>query len=172
MGNNLDIPAELKAYQFVVIDAIAVWPRNLAAQVYVNTTRHFQDPDGSVAVGLSGKIVPFPNGNDGVLNYDYRDGLNPPIYIAPGQTWGIEVTPTTDIPEYTGNDVTDENIAFCFVKYLLLDGADTLVAKQLIEAGWELTVENIQRYKQDLVKHNLFAGLAEMYELEGMARRV
>ena len=47
----------------------------------------------------------------------------------------------------------------CFVKYLLIDGADSLVAKQLVSAGWDITVENIERFKQDLVKHNLFAGI-------------
>ena len=172
VGNNLDIPGELKAYQFVVIDAIAVWPQTLAAQVYVNTTRHFQDPDGTVTMGLSGNIVPFPNGHNGVFNYDYREGLTPSIYIAPGQIWGVEVTPTTDIPAYTGANVTDDNVAFCFIKYLLIDGADALVARKLIAAGWELTIANIRRYKQDLVKHQLYAGLSEMDELEGMPRRV
>ena len=146
-GNNLDIPAELSATQYIVIDAIAVWPQTLAAQIYVNTTYYFENPDRTVSEGITGNIVPFPN------------GLNPPVNIAPGQTWGIEVTPLLDIPEYTGSNATDVNTAFCFVKYLLIDGADALVAKQLISAGWDLTVENIQRFKQDLVKHNLFAGI-------------
>jgi len=158
-GNNLDIPAELSATQYVVIDAIAVWPQNLAAQIYVNTTRYFENPDGTVSEGITGNLVPYPNGHGGIYNFDYKVGLSPAIYIAPGQLWGIEVTPLTDIPAYTGNDATDINTAFCFVKYLLIDGADSLVAKQLISAGWDLTVENIQRFKQDLVKHNLFAGI-------------
>lgn len=159
VGNNIDIPAELTATQFIVIDAIAVWPKTLAAQIYVNTTRYFENPDGTVSEGITGKLVPFPNGHDGVYNFDYEEGLCPPVYVASGQTWGIEVTPLEAIPEYTGSNATDLNTAFCFVKYLLIDGADALVAKQLISAGWELTVENIQRYKQDLVKHNLYAGI-------------
>jgi len=162
-GNNLDIPAQLTATQYIIIDAIAVWPQTLAAQIYVNTTYYFENPDRTVSAGITGNIVPFPNGHNGIYNYDYENGLNPPVYIAPGQTWGIEVTPLVDIPEYTGNNATDENTAFCFVKYLLIDGADALVAKQLISAGWDLTVDNIQRFKQDLLKHNLFAGI----DLEG-----
>ena len=82
------------------------------------------------------------------------------------------MTPLEAIPEYTGNDVTDENIAFCFVKYLLIDGADALVAKKLIDIGWELTPENIQRYKEDIVRFHIRAGLSEMDELEGRERRV
>ena len=171
-GNNLDIPAELKAHQFIIIDAIAVWPQNLAAQIYVNTTRYFQNPDGTVSEGISGNVVPFPNGHLGVYNYDYQDGLTPPVYVLPGQLWGIEVTPISAIAAFTGGNATDDNTAFCFVKYLLIDGADALVAQKLLESGWDVTVENIERYKQDLVKHNLFAGLAEMDELEGLDRRV
>ena len=90
----------------------------------------------------------------------------------PNQIWGIEVTPLQDIPEYTGDGVTDETIAFCFVKYLLIDGADALIAKRLIDVGWKITSQNIQRYKQDLVRFNIIAGMAEMDELEGLERRV
>jgi hypothetical protein len=172
IGNNIDIPAKLTATQFVVIDAIAVWPESLAAQIYVETSRYFQDPDGTPTEGITGRIVPFPNGHNGIINWDYITGLNPPLYILPHQTWGIEVTPLEAIPEYTGNDVTDENISFCFVKYLLIDGADALVAKKLIDIGWELTPENIQRYKEDIVRFHLRAGLSEMDELEGLERRV
>lgn len=162
IGNNLDIPGELKAFQYIVLDAIAVSPPTLQAQIYVNTSRYFENPDGTVSKGISGNLVPFPNGRNGILNYDYVNGLNPPLYIAPLQTWGVEVTPLTDIPSYTGNDVTDENIAFCFVKYLLIDGVDALVAKALIDAGWEITTENIQKYKEILVKNHILAGTSEL----------
>lgn len=164
IGNTLDVPGELKAFQYIVLDAIAVWPQTLAAQIYVNTTRYFQRPDGVPHEGITGNIVPFPNGNSGIINFDYQEGLNPPLYIAPGQTWGIEVTPIEDIPEYTGSDVTDANIAFCYVKYLLVDGVDALVAKALIDAGWEITVENIEKYKELLVRNNLLAALQEIPE--------
>jgi len=171
IGNTLDVPGELKAFQYIVLDAIAVWPQTLSAQIYVNTTRYFQRPDGVPSEGISGKVVPFPNGHDGIINFDYRDGLNPPLYIAPGQTWGIEVTPMQDIPEYTGNDVKDSNIAFCYVKYLLVDGVDALVAKALIDAGWEITVENIEKYKELVVRNNLLTALADI-DTEGRKRRV
>jgi len=172
VGNNIDIPAELKATQFIVIDAIAVWPQSLAAQIYVNTTKYFQFPDNDTSEGITGNIVPFPNGNGGILNLDYQEGLNPPLYIIPNQTWGIEVTPLKDIPAYTGDDVTDSNIAFCFVKYLLIDGADAIVAKKLLDIGWDITAENITRYKEDIIRFNLRAGLSELEGLEGLERRV
>jgi len=162
IGNTLDIPAELKAFQYIVLDAVAVSHPTIHVQIYVNTTRYFENPDGTVSKGISGNIVPFPNGRNGILNYDYKNGLNPSLYIAPMQTWGIEITPLEDIPEYTGNDVTDSNIAFCFVKYLLIDGVDALVAKALIDAGWELSVENIQKYKEIVLKNHILAATSEL----------
>ena len=60
--------------------------------------------------------------------------------------------------------MTDANIAFCYVKYLLVDGVDALVAKALIDAGWEITVENIEKYKELLVRNNLLAALQEIPE--------
>ena len=63
IGNNIDIPGELKAYQYVVIDAVAVYPPTLHAQIYVNTTKYFQDPDNvpSRQGGISGLTAPFPS---------------------------------------------------------------------------------------------------------------
>jgi len=162
VGNTLDVPGELKAFQYIVLDAVAVSPPTLQAQIYVNTTRYFQNPDRTVSQGISGNIVPYPNGKGGIINYDYREGLQPALYISPLQVWGVEVTPLEDIPEYTGADVTDANIAFCYVKYLLIDGVDALVAKALIDAGWELSVENIQKYKEIVAKNHIFAGTAEL----------
>ena len=162
VGNTLDVPGELKAFQYIVLDAVAVSPPTLQAQIYVNTTRYFQNPDRTVSQGISGNIVPYPNGKGGIINYDYQEGLQPALYISPLQVWGIEVTPLEDIPEYTGADVTDANIAFCYVKYLLIDGVDALVAKALIDAGWELSVENIQKYKEIVAKNHIFAGTAEL----------
>ena len=162
VGNTLDVPGELKAFQYIVLDAVAVSPPTLQAQIYVNTTRYFQNPDRTVSQGISGNIVPYPNGKGGIINYDYQEGLQPALYISPLQVWGVEVTPLEDIPEYTGADVTDANIAFCYVKYLLIDGVDALVAKALIDAGWELSVENIQKYKEIVAKNHIFAGTAEL----------
>ena len=162
VGNTLDVPGELKAFQYIVLDAVAVSPPTLQAQIYVNTTRYFQNPDRTVSQGISGNIVPYPNGKGGIINYDYQEGLQPALYISPLQVWGVEVTPLEDIPEYTGADVTDANIAFCYVKYLLIDGVDALVAKALIDAGWELSVHNIQKYKEIVAKNHIFAGTSKI----------
>ncbi len=177
IGNNIDMPARLKAYQYVVIDAVAVFPPSLHAQIYVNTTKYFQDPDGvpSRDGGISGMVVPFPNGatnpqtGQSIMNYDYDEGLQPHIIIKPNQEWGVTVK-TAD--EITGTSAASgSDIAKCFVKYLLVDGADAVVARRLADAGWPLTPENIWHYKQDIVRTHLYAGLAPLSEEITQANR-
>ena len=183
IGNNIDIPGQLKAFQYIVLDAVAVFPPTLHAQIYVGTSRYFQDPDNvpSRDGGISGFAVPFPNGaawvNSGgsivnLINYDFTKGLMPPIIIEPGQVWGVEVTSSVNVASVV-NTATEQQIQKCFVKYLLIDGADCLVAKRLLEAGWPLTVENIWAYKQDLFKTHLYAGLAPLPDkVQKAARKV
>ena len=125
IGNNIDIPGQLKAYQYIVLDAVAVYPPELHAQIYVGTTKYFQDPDNvpSRVGGISGLAVPFPNGAGytvgasivNVMNYDYKDGLKPAIIIEPGQTWGVEVTSSVDVPSIVGT-ATERQINKCFIK--------------------------------------------------------
>lgn len=188
IGNNLDIPGQLKAYQFIVLDGIAVYPETFNAQIIVNTTRYFQDPDGvpSRDGGISGLVVPYPIGTPSAfppnpnlavqLQNSLKNGLQPPIIIKPGDRWGVEVKNNGDFsfPFGTATQIkqgTDRKVARCYIKYLLIDGADCIVAQRLIDAGWPLTVENLWRYKQDLIKSHLYAGMAEFPEVIQEARR-
>ncbi len=190
IGNNLDIPGQLKAYQFVVFDGIAVYPNTFNAQIIVNTTRYFQDPDGvpSRMGGISGDVVPFPNGFPapvnstvamggvgGTLNF-LEGGLKPPVIIKPGDRWAVEVTNNSDSRFPNLSDLqlkvgTDISVARCYIKYLLIDGADCIVAQRLIDAGWPLTVENIWKFKQDILKSHIYAGLAPLPEEVSSAKR-
>ena len=88
----------------------------------------------------------------------------------------MEVTNNGDIFPYAEGTTalktaTDVAVARCFIKYLLIDGADCIVAQRLIDAGWPLTVENLWRYKQDLVKTHLYAGMAELPQEVANAKR-
>ncbi len=181
IGNNIDIPGQLKAYQYIVLDAVAVYPPELHAQIYVGTTKYFQDPDNvpSRQGGISGLTVPFPQGAGfttaagsiiNVMNFDFKEGLKPAIIIEPGQVWGVEVTSSVAVPSIA-NTATERQINKCFVKYLLIDGADAIVARRLLDAGWPLTVENVWKYKQDIVRTHLYAGLAPLPEEITKAKR-
>jgi len=114
-GNNLDIPAALKATQFIVIDSISGWDGQSARtgnsqwqdafiQIRVNETYYFQTPDGRPAKGLPTSAVPFPDHNlqpvtdapkelqpvQPIYTFEsFRNGLPTPVYILPGQVWDI-----------------------------------------------------------------------------------
>ena len=186
IGNNLDIPGQLKAYQFIVLDGIAVYPESFNAQIIVNTTRYFQDPDGvpSRLGGISGRVVPFPIGalsstvpiERSVQLLNSIKELQPPLIIRPGERWAVEVknNGNNSFPNGTADEIKrggDRMVARCYIKYLLIDGADSIVAQRLIDAGWPLTVENLWRYKQDLIKSHLYASMAELPESIQNARR-
>ena len=105
-----------------------------------------------------------------IMNYDFKDGLKPAIIIEPGQNWGVEVTSSVAVPSIT-NTATGTQINKCFVKYLLIDGADAIVARRLLDAGWPLSVENVWKYKQDIIRSHLYAGLAPLPEEVSKAKR-
>ena len=90
----------------------------------------------------------------------------------------MEVTNNGDIFPFANGTTNlktakDAFVARCFIKYLLIDGADCIVAQRLIDSGWPLTVENLWRYKQDIIKTHLFAGMEELpEELENAKRKV
>ena len=60
-----------------------------------------------------------------------------------------------------GNPVptTDDQIARAYVRYLLIDGPDMLIAKRLLAQNIPISAENIQWYKQNLIRMRLRADL-------------
>jgi hypothetical protein len=179
-GNNLDIPAALRATQFVVIDSISGWDGQSARigesqwqdafiQIRVNETYYFQTPDGRPAQGLPTSAVPFPDHNlqpvtdapkelqpvQPLYTFEsFRYGLPTPVYILPGQVWDIIYrNPKEDQDNTIYNDA---QVSYCYVKYLLLDGADAAIAMKLLKASFPVTVENINGYRRMLIRHEIF----------------
>jgi|2_EtaG_2_1085320.scaffolds.fasta_scaffold03886_4 hypothetical protein len=183
-GNNLDKPAELRATQFIIIDYISGWPMQAHLNIRINETRFFQTPDTVVQSGVPCGAVPFPDSN--ALNlYSFRgtgaDKNIPPIYILPGQTWGIEWTYVShdlnniELPPATiyGNQTkisipanrqytptTNDGVFKAYVKYLLVDGSDAVIAMQLLMEGIPICEETISAYKRSLIRSRLFADAA------------
>jgi hypothetical protein len=101
-------------------------------------------------------------------------GLDPSVYILPGQTWGIEWVLIDDyhadpVGGYsTATNVStaaeDTYIPRAYVQYLLLDGADAVIAKDLLKETIPVTAENLQWYKQMLIRQKLLADSAGRYD--------
>tara|TARA_R110001606_G_scaffold116710_1_gene245881 strand:+ start:1190 stop:1813 length:624 start_codon:yes stop_codon:yes gene_type:complete len=155
VGNNITKPAETTATQFVVIEDISASPHNGgSAQVRINTTDYFQNPDVTVMSGIPGRASPYPvgapttaGGSDNTLS---SFNLYPDVYVLPGQTWSVLYTPTTTVIGDDGSGATC-GVA-CFVKYTLYDGPDALIANKLLELGVTVNPNNVDWYKRTLIE--------------------
>lgn len=180
VGNNLEVPAELRASQFVVIDEVSGWDgqagltgenpnQDSFIQIRVNTSHYFQNPDRTVSDGLPTSAVPFPDRNgqstvdaaiglqatQSIYTFEaFENGLPCPVYVIPGQVWDIIYTNKKSPAGYSVTD--DSKFSVCYVKYLLLDGSDAVIGMQLLRSGFPVTVENVQAYRRMLIRDELF----------------
>jgi hypothetical protein len=168
IGNNLEEPAENRATQFVIIDAIGSYPYQAALNIRVGTTRYFQNPDGVPIDGMPAGAMPFQPVNVpvGQQNIGFFATIRPPVYVLPGQTWGIEFTPWATLNTGSPVPTSDLNIARAYVRYLLVDGPDQLIAMRLLDENIPVNADNIQWYKQQLIRNRLMADLGMKETLE------
>jgi len=168
IGNNLEEPAENLATQFVVIDGIGSYPYQAALNIRVGTTRYFQNPDGIPIDGMPAGAMPFQpvNVSVGQQNIGFFATMRPPVYVLPGQTWGIEFTPWATLNTGSPVPASDLNIARAYVRYLLVDGPDQLIAMRLLNENIPVNADNIQWYKQQLIRNRLMADLGMKETLE------
>ena len=100
----------------------------------------------------------------------FRHGLPTPVYILPGQVWDIIYrNPKEDQDNTIYNDA---QVSYCYVKYLLLDGADAAIAMKLLKASFPVTVENINAYRRMLIRHEIFEDTMARIENPVGPRRV
>ena len=170
VGNNITMPASTTATQFIVIEEIACTPtyfgarvnatsaitsvRGLSAattqayfgplayaQIVINTTEYFQDPDNVANNGVPGAASPYPRS----VNFQPAFSLHPTVYVLPGQTFDVRYTSFSDGNGYAAGANQ------CFVKYTLYDGPDSLIRNKLLEMGITVNPGNVDWYKRSLL---------------------
>ena len=155
-GNNITKPAETTATQFVVIEQVACTgssPNTYAnsaalggtqmyAQVRINTTDYFLDPDNKPNDGIPGSASPYPR----TLTLQPSFSLYPDVYVLPGQVYDVLV-----VQRGLAVAVTNTTLQ-CFVKYTLYDGPDALIANKLLELGISVSPANVDWYKRSLIQ--------------------
>jgi hypothetical protein len=160
-GNNITKPAETTATQFVVIEQVASTGSNpggaaansysstaandgaqMYAQVRINTTDYFLDPDNKPNDGIPGASSPYPR----LLTMQPSFNLYPDVYVLPGQVWDVLVT-----QRGLSTAVTNMTLQ-AFVKYTLYDGPDALIANKLLELGISVSPANVDWYKRSLIQ--------------------
>ena len=179
IGNNITMPAQTTATQFVVIEDLASSPgAGMALQVRINTTDYFQNPDVTDSVGIPGVASPYPRGaawsatqmatasglpiTDPGIAVSPSFNLYPDVYVLPGQTWDVLLT-LRDKAILSGDSATrtsnSGNVA-AFVKYTLYDGPDALIANKLLEMGVSVNPNNVDWYKRTLIEQQSAAASA------------
>ena len=130
------------------------WVPNSFVQVFLDTTGYYQDPQNVFSGGISGEATPYP-ATAAVRPSNYQ--LSPPVYILPDQTWDIRVTLMNDLTSF----MPDESLTTIpettllgqvFVQYWLFDGSDALMANSLLDFGIDVTVDNIEWFRRQLLK--------------------
>jgi len=141
-----------KATEFIVVDDIGATPfdtsgltnaftggAETAVQIKINTTEYFLNPDGSQTFGIPGRAAPYPRSNTFYQTFF----LDPEVYVLPGQNWELLL--------FNGDTVTTDKR--CFVKYILYDGTDAVIANKLLEMGIAVKPANIDWYKRMLIEN-------------------
>ena len=168
IGNNLEEPAMLRAHQLIVIDHMGSYPDTAGLNIRIGTTRYFQNPDGVPDIGMPSSAMPFQpiTISVGESKLGFFEEIIPPVYVLPGQTWGIEFTTFETLNSGSPAPTSDNEIARAYVRYLLIDGPDQLIAMKLLQQNIPISPENIQWYKQNLIRNRLRAdlGMEEMLE--------
>ena len=159
-GNNITKPAETTATQFVVIEQVASSGSNpggaatstytstagngglhMFAQVRINTTDYFLDPDNKPNDGIPGTASPYPR----TLTLQPSFSLYPDIYVLPGQVWDVLV-----VQRGAANNA--QAVQQCCVKYTLYDRSDALIPNKLLELGISVSPANVDWYKRSLIQ--------------------
>ena len=126
-------------------------------QFVINTTGYFKDPDGVPRDGIPGTAAPYPLST---WFTECRKRKQIPVYILPGQAWDLRMVCYNDW-NYSAGPFVDERAATAegqvqaFFKYTLYDGPDAIIAVKLLEAGINVTPENVDQFKRNLYESSI-----------------
>jgi hypothetical protein len=150
-----------RATEFIVIDKIGCSPsanwsvgeltggNDIWVGIQINTTEYFLDPQGGQSPGLAGLASPYPESHIAQSSV----GLQPDVYILPGQNWEILFTVgQMDFKEGV-NPVLKG-----YVSYVLYDGTDAVIANRLLEMGVSVTPSNQDWYRRQLIQSRTGGG--------------
>lgn len=153
--------AVTKATEFVVVEDFACSPSgdwaifqftggiDIFMNILINTTSYFTEPDGSPSAGVRGLLNPYPVSTVVEKRWDFE----PKVYVLPGQNWDM-VLSHGNITFSAGPDPPVNTVyqILGMVVWTLFDGTDAVIANKLVELGINVTVDNVDWYKRELLK--------------------
>jgi hypothetical protein len=145
----------ISPYNFVVDAAnnLTQWTPNIFANIIIDTTNYYQDPQNVWSSGVSGFASPYPRQTQDSPYYD----LWPPIYVLPDQTVDVRYTIFNDIQLSAESDSwvnipQSTLLAAVYVEYTNFSGTDALMARKLMNLGIPVNVSTVESYRQLLLK--------------------
>jgi len=140
MNTALGQPQKTKATEFIVINGIGTSPDEAFdsyLNVKINSTEYFILPDGGQSFGVPGRAAPYPKSN----NFYESFFLDPDVYVLPGQNWEIRWR--------VGAGAGTKR---AYVKYILYDGSDAVIANKLLGMGIAVKPENVDWFKRKVLE--------------------
>mgnify|MGYP001162106440 FL=1 len=129
------------------------WNPNMFANIVIDTTNYYQDPQNVWSSGVSGFASPYPRQTYDEPYYE----LWPPVYVLPDQTLDIRYTLFNDIQLSAENNnwnniPSSTMLCAVYVTYTLFSGTDGLMARQLMNLGIPVNVGTVENYRRLLLK--------------------
>jgi len=142
-GNNITETALVREDFFVVIDDFGSTP-GVCSNI-ITEGRFGIDP-----INITNYPSPYPK--DLTSNYGYL--LEPNVYVPPFQTWDVRYVMLNDYNDRAAGVGfnMDKPMAEVFVQYWLFSGSDALICNQLMKLGIEITVENVEWFRRQLLR--------------------
>lgn len=124
------------------------WIPNGFVQIAIDNVWYYQNPEDIKSWGVSGDASPFPKNIES--NYGYL--LEPNIYVRPFETWDIRYVMLNEFPDLGAYPyVANRCFAQVYVTYWEFSGSDSLICEKLIQLGIEVTVDNVEWFRRQLL---------------------
>ena len=123
------------------------WVPNGFVQVAIDNVWYYQNPEDIKSWGISGDASPFPKNIE--TNFGYL--LEPNIYVKPFETWDVRYVMTNQFPNLALYPFDTGCFAQVYVTYWEFSGSDSLICEKLVQLGIEVTVDNVEWFRRELL---------------------
>jgi len=123
------------------------WVPNGFVQIALDNVWYYQNPENIKSWGISGDASPFPKNITN--NFGYL--LEPNIYVRPFETWDVRYVMTNQFPDLALYPFGAGCFARVYVQYWEFSGSDSLICEKLISLGIEVSVDNVEWFRRQLL---------------------
>jgi hypothetical protein len=123
------------------------WVPNGFVQIAIDNVWYYQNPEDIKSWGISGDASPFPKD----INSNFGYLLEPNIYVKPFETWDVRYVMTNQFPNLVLYPFDSGCFAQVYVTYWEFSGSDSLICEKLVQLGIEVTVDNVEWFRRELL---------------------